>query len=56
MAIIIRAFQDGDLTRVNGDKQHNPLCIRVAFTPERITEFMQHYKGNRITFDFKPMK
>lgn len=50
MAIIIRAYQDGDLTST---RTHSTRCVRFAFTTERVAEFMRLYKGNNILFDWK---
>lgn len=50
LAIIVRAFQDGDLFHV----EHGGLtamCIAQAFTPERVHEFVRKYKGNIISID-----
>ena len=54
LAVIIRAFQEGDLTIVNGDHTMQPHCVRFAFTPDRVRDFKQRYKGNAIIFDGTP--
>lgn len=55
LAIIIAAFQSGELTRVHGSQalvSLEPVCITTAFTDtERIASFHQRYKGNIISVD-----
>lgn len=53
LAIIIEAFQDGDLTFT---KSSMPRCVRFAFTAERLTRFKRLYKGNDIIFDWKDLR
>lgn len=53
MAIIIEAFQDGDLQRavpqLGGWASIENLCILDAITDERLEKFRTRYPGNTIT-------
>ncbi len=56
MAIVIAAFQDGDLTKVTKTETSgfalSAQCMLVAFDDnERIHQFRQRYKGNQIKAD-----
>ena len=49
LAVIIDAFQQGDLTRTGGEV----LCFKEAFDPDRVMEFHRRYRNNIISFDME---
>jgi hypothetical protein len=51
MAVIISAFQDGDLQEVTGEGV-NPLCLGGAFTPETMEKWRRRMATKTVvTFD-----
>lgn len=51
LAIVIAAFQDGDLIHVNTTSTHTECLVNAFRDTTRVREFKRRYKGNVVSID-----
>lgn len=51
LMVVIQAFQEGDLQKIEGRKGIMALCMLQALTEERVTAMQFRYPGRRISVE-----